>query len=66
MAYLNSNDLLSKYQHGFTVGRSTVTNIISCNAVIADITMARHAYDIMSFDFKAAIDKAPHNVVIEA
>ena len=45
---------------------STVTNVISCDAAIADIMMVRHAYDIVSFDFKAAFDKAPHNLVIEA
>ena len=28
--------------------------------------MTRHAYDIVSFDFKATFDKAPHNLVIEA
>ena len=43
-----------------------MTNVISCDAVIIDITMAQHAYDIVSFNFKAAFDKALYNLVIEA
>jgi hypothetical protein len=64
--YLQSNDLLSTAQHGFISGRSTVTNILSCDAAIADITLLGHAYDSFSFDFKAAFDKAPHRFVVQA
>ena len=44
----------------------TVTNILSCDAAIADATLSGHAYDIFSFDFKATFDKAPHSFVIQA
>ena len=64
--YLQPNNLLSTAQLGFTAGRSTVTNILSCDAVIADATLSVHAYDIFSFDFKAAFDNAPHSFVIQA
>jgi hypothetical protein len=65
-AYLKQNNLLNTAQHGFIAGRSTMTNILSCDAVIADAILSRHAYDIISFDFKAAFDKVTHLNVIEA
>ena len=58
--------LLCKTQHGFTASKSTLTNILSCDAIIAKAVSAGHAYDVISFDFKAAFDKAPHRFVIEA
>ena len=64
--YLNVNNILSERQHGFTHGKSTVTNIIACDAAITDVMLAGHAYDLLSFDFKAAFDKVPHRCVVEA
>ena len=64
--YLTQSNSISKAQHGFVPGRSTVTNLLSCDAAIADILSANHAYDIVTFDFKAAFDKAPHRHVIQA
>ena len=50
--------------HGFVPGRSTVTNLLSCDTAIADMLCTNHA--IVSFDCKAEFDKAPHRHVIEA
>jgi hypothetical protein len=65
-SYINSSKLLSQSQHGFMVGKSTITNLLSCDAAMADVLQLRHAFDIVSFDFKAAFDKAPHSFVVEA
>ena len=43
-----------------------MTNTLACDATIADIMLAGHAYDLLSFDFKAAFDKVPHRFVIDA
>ena len=64
--YLKVNDKLCHVQHGFTPGKSTVTNIIVFDAAIADAVAAGHAYNVISFDLKAAFDKAPHKFVLEA
>ena len=45
--------------HGFARGRSTVTNALTCDKIIVDVILAAHHYDILSFDLKAAFDKAP-------
>jgi hypothetical protein len=65
-AYLRINDKLCGLQHGFLPGKSTVTNALACDAAIADVMLAGHAYDLLSFDFKAAFDKLPHRSVITA
>jgi Reverse transcriptase (RNA-dependent DNA polymerase) len=65
-SYLHLNNHLSAAQHGFMPGKSTVTNMVSCDAVIADIVQAGHCYDKISFDFQAAFDKAPHSCVLNA
>ena len=64
-AYLKTNDLLLTEQHGFMPGRSTLSNLLSCDAVIADLVAGGHCYDIISFDFLKAFDKAPHSHVIK-
>ena len=45
-------------------GRSTLFNLLSCDAVITDLVAGGHCYDIISFDFLKAFDKAPHSHVI--
>ena len=54
--YLKANDKLCHVQHGFTPGKSTVTNMIAFNAAIADAVAAGHVYDVISFDLKEAFD----------
>ena len=63
-AYLKTNDLLQPEQNGFMTGRSTLSNPLSCDAVIANLVAGGHCYDIISFDFLKAFDKAPHSHVI--
>ena len=63
-AYLKINDLLLPEQHGFMPGRSTLSNLLSCDAVIADLVAGCRCYDIISFDFLKAFDNAPYSHVI--
>jgi hypothetical protein len=64
--YLNDSHALHQSQHGFTQGRSTLTNLLTTDAYIARLASAKHPFDIISFDFTAAFDKAPHHKVIAA
>ena len=64
--YLAQSNVISEAQNGFVPGRPTITNLLSCDTAIADILCANHAYDIVSFDFKAAFDKASHRRINEA
>ena len=40
--------------------------MIAYDAAIADSVAAGHAYDVISFDFKAAFDKATYKFVLNA
>jgi hypothetical protein len=57
---------LSDAQHGFTHGRSTVTNLLVSDAHIGDMLAKKHVYDIICFDFVKAFDKVPHACVVKA
>ena len=63
-ACLKTDSLLLPEQHGFISGRFTLCNLLSCDAVIADLVACGHCCDIISFDFLKAFDKAPHSHVI--
>ena len=56
---------LSSCQHGFRAGRSTVSNLLSSDSVIADLINDRKPYDIISFGFQRAFDKVPHNLLLK-
>ena len=66
VSYLDLNQCLHAAQHGFICGRSTDTNMLACDAIIADCIDAGHPYDIIFFDFAKAFDKVPHARVITA
>ena len=56
-SYMETNDLLLPEQHGFMPRRSTLSNLLSCDAVIADLVAGGHCYDIISFDFLKAFTR---------
>ena len=66
VSYLDLNQCLHAAQHGFINGRSTDTNMLACDAIIAEYIDAGHPYDIIFFDFAKAFDKVPHARVITA
>lgn len=51
---------LSSNQYGFRAGRSTVSNLLSFDSVIAEYINNNESFDIITFDFKRAFDKVPH------
>jgi hypothetical protein len=57
---------LSRSQHGFCFGRSTTTNLLACDNVIADYVNKSKPYDIISFDFRRAFDRVPHALLLVA
>ena len=64
--YIDDNQLLCSRQQGFSLRRSTLTNLLDSQAKICDIVNSRHPFDILSLDFAKAFDKAPHRGVIDA
>ena len=59
ITHLSMNLSLSGSQHGFVCGRSTITNVLSCDALIAEFEIKKVSYDIIALDLKKAFDKVP-------
>ena len=65
-AHLHDNGLLQQMQQDFIPGRSTLTNLLVTETYIKQLAATEHAYDIITFDFAKAFDKAPHDAVNNA
>ena len=64
LTHLSKNHPLSGSQHGFVCGRSTTTNVLSCDALIAEFKIKKVPYDIIALDLKKAFDKVPHDKLL--
>ena len=62
--YLESNSLLCNKQHGFVPNRSTVTNLLQCDTIIANHLNERKACDVFMLDFERAFDQVSHDILI--
>jgi predicted nucleic acid-binding protein len=43
-----------------------VTNLLTCDALIAEYVNKGECYDIVTFDFQRAFDKVPHQRLIRS
>ena len=58
--FLDSNKIISKSQHGERRGRSTVTNLLSCESCIVEMVNNSISCDVITIDFMRAFDKVCH------
>ena len=61
--YLKSKNLLAHCQHGFRRGRSTVTNLLECDAFIWQCLNNKRCCDVICIDFMRAFDKVSHSLL---
>ena len=52
---------VSSKQHGFTQGRSCLSNLLETIDTVNDLMAEGHCADIFYFDFSKAFDSVPHN-----
>ena len=65
-AYLETgNCRLDGSQHGFRLGRSAVTNLLECDARIADFLNFNLPSDLINFDFSRAFGKVNHKILCD-
>jgi hypothetical protein len=65
LKHLKINNLLNASQHGFTSGRSTVTNLIECLNIWTEAISHRIPIDVIYLDFAKAFDTVPHFTLIK-
>lgn len=58
------NSFISPHQHGFTQGRSTVSNLIESYSFVTNLIDSSKPVDIISIDLSKAFDKIDHTLLI--
>ena len=58
--HLDKHSLINDSQHGFTKGRSCLTNLLSFYRKVYETADNDKDYDIIYLDFSKAFDKVPH------
>lgn len=56
--------MLSPYQHGFTPGRSTVTNLACISQFLSETIDSLGQADVVYTDFASAFDRVDHSVLL--
>ena len=51
-------------QHGFTRGRSTISNLLCAENELANAHNSKESYDIITFDFSRSFDRVPHHLLL--
>ena len=65
MDQLKVNEGFTPSQHGFTNGRSCLTNLISFYDKVTRLVNEDQAVDVVYLDFSKAFDTVPHNILVE-
>ena len=58
--HLDLHDLINDSQHGFTKGKSCLTNLLSFYKTVYQAADSDSNYDVIYLDFSKAFDRVPH------
>ena len=64
MAVVQNTKPQCTVQHGFTRGRSTISNLLCAENELANAHNSKESYDIITFDFSRAFDRIPHHLLL--
>ena len=65
MDQLKVNQWIKASEHGFTTGRSCLTNLISFYDKVTRLVHEGKAVNVVYLDFSKAFDTVPHNNLVE-
>ena len=62
--HLESNNIISRHQHGFTTGRSCITQLLETLDIWTEILDDGGGVDVVYTDFMKAFDSVPHRRLV--
>ena len=65
MKWFQEHDIITKAQHGFLPGRSTLTNLMTCLFEWVDALDKGDYVDVIFIDISKAFDTVSHSILIE-
>ena len=63
--HLEVNELIADSQHGFTKGKSCLTNLLSFYRTVYEAADVGDSYDVIYLDFSKAFDRVPHERLLK-
>ena len=63
--FLDKKEAISNYQHGFTDGRSCLTNLLESLESWTQALDERFGIDVLYLDYRKAFDSVPHERLLE-
>jgi len=63
--HVQDNQGIRPCQHGFTKGRSCLTNLVSFYDLVTCLVDEERAVDVVYLDFSKAFDIVSHNILLE-
>ena len=65
LKHLNQHNMISEYQHGFTEGRSCLTNLLESLECWTKALDEGYGVDVLYLDYRKAFDSVPHNRLLQ-